>query len=67
MTFQAQNIDSIINYFWDSFPTTTGAAAIRRMALAYLLGLGWLSKNFSKTAFTSAQNFQRQYRMANMG
>lgn len=67
MTFQAQNIEQIIDYFWNAFPTTTKAAETRRQALAYLLNLGWFSKNFSKTAFASAQNLQRTFRVANMG
>jgi hypothetical protein len=66
MTFQAQNIEAITDYFWNVFPTTTSAAEIRRRAISYLYGLGWFSKNFSRAAFANAQNLQRQFRLANV-
>jgi hypothetical protein len=67
MTFQAQNIDAIINYFWDTNPMTPRAAEIRRRAMSYLYGLSWFSRNFSSTAMANAKSLQSQYRNALLG
>jgi len=67
MTFQEQNINSIIDYFWSAAPPTARAAEIRQKAIQYLYSLGWFSRNFSRQAYANAQSLQRQYRTALLG